>query len=77
MLTSGDTVTELEVRDSEGNWVAATGNLSNNIVTVTADGVAEITGVRMGYHNRPSINLFNTIGGAYGYCASPFVWIVK
>ncbi len=77
MLTSGDTVTELEVRDSEGNWVAATGNLSNNTVTVTADGVAEITGVRMGYHNRPSINLFNTIGGAYGYCASPFVWIVK
>lgn len=75
MLTTGDTVTELEVRDAEGNWVAATGTLSGNIVTVTAEGVEEVTGVRMGYRNQPIINLYNTVDGAYGYCASPFVWL--
>lgn len=74
MLTTGDTVTELEVRDTEGNWVAATGTLSDDTVTVTADGVDTVTGVRMGYRNSPDINLFNTVNGAYGYCASPFVW---
>ena len=77
MLTSGDTVTELEVRDASGNWVAATGILSNNVVTVSADGVTEITGVRMGYRNKPSLNLYSTINGVYGYCASPFVWVAE
>ena len=77
MLTSGDTVTELEVRDISGNWVAATGILSNNLVTVSADGVTAITGVRMGYRNKPSLNLYSTINGVYGYCASPFVWTVE
>lgn len=77
MLTTGDTVTELEVRDISGNWVAATGILSNNVVTVSADGVTAITGVRMGYRNRPSLNLYSTIGGVYGYCASPFVWTAE
>ena len=77
MLTSGDAVTELEVLDTEGNWVAATGTLNGNTVTVTADGVSEIKGVRMGYRNRPEINLYNTIDGAYGYCASPFVWTAE
>ena len=77
MLTKGDMVNELEVRDISGNWVAATGTLSNNVVTVSADGVSEITGVRMGYRNRPTINLYNTIGGVYGYCASPFVWLAN
>ncbi|MBQ1186519.1 MAG: hypothetical protein IIX54_02390, partial [Clostridia bacterium] len=74
MLTSGTIVTELEVRDENGNWVAATGTLSGNSIIVTADGVNEVTGVRMGYRNRPELNLYNTINGVYGYCASPFLW---
>ncbi len=77
MLTSGDTVAELEVRDALGNWVAATGTLSGNSVTVSAEGVDTVTGVRMGYHNKPTVNLYNTINGAYGYCASPFVWTAE
>ena len=77
MLTEGETVAELEVRDNEGNWIAATGILSGNTVTVSADGVDTITGVRMGYRNRPILNLYNTIDGARGYCASPFVWIAQ
>ena len=77
MLTSGDTVTELEVCDSDGKWVAATGTLNDNKVTVTVNGVSEIRGIRMGYRNRPAINLYNTVNGAYGYCASPFVWTAE
>ena len=74
MLTQGDTVSEIEVRDVDGSWVTATGTLSGNTVTVTAD-VDEITGVRMGYRNRPILNLYNTVDDVRGYCASPFVWI--
>ncbi len=77
MLTSGTTVTELEVKDENGNWVAATGTLSGNSVIVTADGVTAITGVRMGYRNRPILNLYNTINGVRGYCASPFLWTAE
>ena len=77
MLTKGSTINDLEVRNADGSWVAATGTLSGNVVTVTAEGVSEITGVRMGYMNRPDINLYNTIGGARGYCASPFVWVAE
>ena len=77
MLTKGTSVTELEVKDENGNWVAATGTLSGNSVIVTANGVTTITGVRMGYRNRPDLNLYNTIGGVYGYCASPFIWTAK
>ena len=75
MTTEGETTTvyEFEVRDSSGNWTAATATLSGNVVTVTAN-VDRITGVRMGYRNRPTINLYNTIGGERGYCASPFIW---
>ena len=74
MLTKGSTINDLEVRNADGSWVAASGTLSGNVVTVTAEGVSEITGVRMGYMNRPDINLYNTIGGVRGYCASPFKW---
>ena len=74
MLTKGDTVSEIEVRDVDGSWATATGTLSGNTVTVTAD-VDEITGVRMGYRNRPILNLYNTVDDVRGYCASPFVWI--
>lgn len=78
MLTSGTTVTELEVRDENGNWVAATGTLSgNNAIVVSADNVNTVTGVRMGYRNLPELNLYSTIGGVYGYCASPFIWTAE
>lgn len=77
MLTDGETVNELEVCNKEGRWVSAAGTLSDNTVTVSADGVTEIIGVRMGYRNRPTVNLYNTIGGVRGYCASPFVWMAK
>ncbi len=74
MLTSGTTVTEIEVRKANGNWVKCTdAKLEGNTLVVTADD--EITGVRMGYENKPSLNLYNTIGGQRGYCASPFQWI--
>ena len=74
MLTKGTTINDVEVRKADGTWVKATATLSGNVVTVSAEGVTEITGVRMGYMNRPDINLYNTIGGVRGYCASPFVW---
>lgn len=74
MLTAGNTVTELEVCDENGNWVAATGIISGNSIIVSANGIDSIEGVRMGYRNSPDINLYNKIGGRYGYCASPFVW---
>jgi sialate O-acetylesterase len=77
MLTKGSTINDLEVRNADGSWVAATGTLSGNVVTVTAEGVSEITGVRMGYMNRPDINLYSIIGGQRGYCASPFKWIAE
>ena len=78
MLTSGTTVTELEVRDENGNWVAATATLQgNNAIVVTANGVTTVTGVRMGYRNRPILNLYNTIDGVRGYCASPFQWTAE
>lgn len=78
MLTSGTTVTELEVKDENGNWVAATGVLQgDNAIVVTADGVTTVTGVRMGYRNRPELNLYSTIGGVYGYCTSPFIWTAE
>ena len=78
MLTSGTAVTELEVKDENGNWVAATATLQgSNAIVVTADGVTTITGVRMGYRNRPELNLYSTIGGVYGYCASPFIWTAE
>ena len=64
------------LKDENGNWVAATGTITaENAITVTADGIATVTGVRMGYRNRPILNLYNTIDGVRGYCASPFMWI--
>ncbi len=77
MLTSGTTVTELEVKDENGNWVAATATLQSNNAIVVFANVNTITGIRMGYRNRPELNLYNTIGGVYGYCASPFVWAAE
>ena len=71
-LTSGASATEFEVRDRSGNWVSATAVPDKNTVTVTA-AVDVVTGVRMGYRNRPSINLYNITGGQSGYCASPFI----
>lgn len=72
ILTSGASATEFEVRDRSGNWVSATAVPDKNTVTVTA-AVDVVTGVRMGYRNRPSINLYNITGGQSGYCASPFI----
>jgi hypothetical protein len=77
MLTSGDVPTEFEVRDENGKWKTATATLSGNTVTVTADGISTISGVRLGYRNRPEINLYNKINGVKGYCASPFVWTAE
>jgi hypothetical protein len=77
MLTKGTTINDIEVQKTDGTWVSATATLQDNVVTVTAEGVNEITGIRMGYMNRPDINLYNTIGGARGYCASPFVWVAE
>ena len=73
MLTSGNVASEFEVRDSDGSWKTAKATVDGTSVILTAD-VSEITGVRMGYRNKPSINLYNTINGQRGYCASPFVW---
>ncbi len=69
-LTDGEVVRELEVRTGGGRWIAVDGKLEGNKVVVTLDSVSKLTGVRMGYRNRPSLNLYN---GA-GYCASPFLW---
>lgn len=69
-LTDGEVVRELEVRTGGGRWIAVDGKLEGNKVVVTLDSVSKLTGVRMGYRNHPSLNLYN---GA-GYCASPFLW---
>lgn len=69
-LTDGEVVRELEVRTGGGRWIAVDGKLDGNKVVVTLDSVSKLTGVRMGYRNCPSLNLYN---GA-GYCASPFLW---
>ena len=63
-------LTEFEVKGGNGLWVRADAKIEGDSVTVTADGVNRIIGVRLGYKNKPSINLYN---GA-GYCASPFIW---
>ncbi len=63
-------VRELEVRTNSGRWVSVDGTLVDNKVVVTLANISLITGVRMGYRNRPSINLYNSAG----YCASPFLW---
>ncbi len=63
-------LTEFEVRSGSGMWVRADARIEGDSVIVTADGVDRIIGVRLGYKNKPSINLYN---GA-GYCASPFIW---
>ncbi len=63
-------LTEFEVRNGAGMWVRANAKIEGDSVIVTADGVDRIIGVRLGYRNKPSINLYN---GA-GYCASPFIW---
>ena len=63
-------VRELQVRTSGGRWVDVDGILQDNKVTVTLENISLITGVRMGYHNRPTINLCNEAG----YLASPFIW---
>jgi sialate O-acetylesterase len=74
MLTEGDTVTEFEVCDTTGRWFPVVGTLEGNTVKLTMPGGTQIAGVRMGYHNRPIINLYSKINGKKGYCASPFVW---
>lgn len=63
-------VRELEVRTNSGRWVSVDGTLVDNKVIVSLDNISHITGVRMGYRNHPSINLYNSAG----YCASPFLW---
>ncbi len=63
-------LTEFEVRSGSGMWVHADAKIEGDSVIVTADGIDRIIGVRLGYKNKPSINLYN---GA-GYCASPFIW---
>ncbi|MBQ5910458.1 MAG: hypothetical protein IIW94_00420 [Clostridia bacterium] len=63
-------VRELEARTTGGRWVDVDGILDGDKVTVTLENVSQITGVRMGYRNRPTINLYNSAG----YCASPFMW---
>ena len=68
-LTDGEVVRELEVRTGGGRWIAVDGKLEGNKVVVL-DSVSKLTGVRLGYRNRPTLNLYN---GA-GYCASPFLW---
>ena len=65
-----ENLTEFEVRNGSGMWVRADAKIAGDSVIVTADGVDRIIGVRLGYRNKPSINLYN---GA-GYCASPFIW---
>lgn len=74
MLTEGDVVTEFEVCDTTGRWFPAEGVLNGNTVKLTMQNGTQIAGVRMGYRNKPIINLYNTINGKRGYCASPFVW---
>lgn len=75
MITAGTDVNEFEVMDSYGNWSSVTATLQENTVVINAD--KEIKGVRMGYHNRPNINLYNTVNGERGFCASPFVWMAE
>ncbi len=72
-LTSGEAVKELEIRTGGGRWIGVEGELIGNKVVVKTDQADKITGVRMGYRNQPTINLYN---GA-GYCASPFIWVDK
>ena len=74
MLTEGTAVTEFEVCDTLGRWYPAEGKLEGNTVKLTFQNGTQIAGVRMGYHNKPIINLYNTVNGKRGYCASPFVW---
>lgn len=62
---------EFEVRVDGGIWVEAEAKISGNKVVLSAEGYSIITGVRMGYRNRPRVNVYN---GA-GYCASPFIWV--
>ncbi len=68
--TGIENLTEFEVKNGSGTWVRANAKIAGDSVIVTADGVDRIIGVRLGYKNQPSINLYN---GA-GYCASPFIW---
>lgn len=74
MLTDGETVSEFEICDTSGNWSPAKANLIDDKVIITMSDDKEIIAIRMGYRNRPSINLYNIIDGRRGYCASPFVW---
>lgn len=75
MLTGGNTASEFEVCDTMGKWGRAKATLEGNTVKLVSDSGGMIAGVRMGYRNRPEINLYNTVNGKRGYCASPFVWI--
>ncbi len=63
-------VTEFEVKTSAGWVTAASATIVDGKVVVTAAAGEAITGVRMAYHNRPTINLYN----GSGLCASPFIW---
>lgn len=75
MLTDGDTASEFEVCDTMGKWGRAKATLEGNTVKLVSESGSMIAGVRMGYRNRPEINLYNTVNGKRGYCASPFVWL--
>ena len=70
-LTSGNTVSELEIRTGGGRWIGVDGELKGNKVVIKTDKANKITGVRMAYRNQPNINLYNSAG----YCASPFMWV--
>ena len=76
MLTGTRTyVREMEIMLSDGKWVTTDkAVIVGNTVVITVEQGETILGVRLGYCNQPTLNLFNSLNGKSNYCVSPFIW---